>query len=278
MSDTDIRAWARDNGVDLSSRGPVPRRVREQYEQENGAAPVEFEGEGQATVTLDTAEVTPATVAKPTAGEKVKRVFKRGPKEPGAEVESKRPRKRAATSTVLAGSWIGLANVVARAGFQPVGICMSYQAPVAGELLEQATKGTIVDKVIQPFARTSERGRILGALIGPPLIVAAIQQRPQLFDQLAPLLESALYTWVEIGGPVAVKKAEQRAKREAEYGEDVKAMMEAIFAPLIAAAQAEQQAAAQAMTEPEGRPRAKPKRGPGGQFQKQQPEGEMAGV
>jgi hypothetical protein len=263
VSDTDIRSWAASNGVELGKHGPVPKAVRAKFLDATGSGEaVEFDSESGGSVTLDTSEQTPAVALNQSPAEKIKSKFSRSRPTTAGEVADKRPKRRVATQGLLGWSWVGLANVASRAGFLPVGLCMEMQAPVAGVMLEQVTKGTVVDRMIQPFARGGEKGKIVGALMAPPFIVAAIQQRPQLYSQLAPVLEECLYTWIEVAGPEVAKKAELRSKREEQYGADVKTMMERIFAPLVAQAEAEQAAAAQAQeqAEPEGRPRATRKR------------------
>ena len=52
MSNTDIRAWARDKGLDVNARGPVKSAVVELYEAENGPMEPEtvFDAEAPASV------------------------------------------------------------------------------------------------------------------------------------------------------------------------------------------------------------------------------------
>lgn len=257
---TDIRQWAADNGVALGSHGPVPKHVKAQFLEATGgqlaSEQVQFEGEGPGAVTLDTGEQTPSMAVSQSPAEKIRSKFTRAKAVDG--VVDRRPKRRVSSAGSLGWAWVGLANVAARSGFLPVGRVMEMQAPVAGVMLEQATKGTVVDKLIQPLCRGGEKGKIIGALIAPPFLVAAIQQRPALYPQLAPMLEECLYQWIEIAGPEVAKKAKVRAEREAQYGSDVASMMEAIFAPMVAEQQAQQEAerASMEQTEPEGRPRA----------------------
>ncbi len=116
------------------------------------------------------------------------------------------------------------------------------QAPVAGVVINDVAKGTPLDKVLQPIARLEEKGGKVGALLGPPVLVAAINLNPALYQPLRPLLKVSLMTWLEVSEP-AMKKIQARAARfEEKVGasaEDIDAMIDALFAPPPAGAWAE---------------------------------------
>ena len=118
----------------------------------------------------------------------------------------------------------------------PVGRVLQMQAPVAGILVEDVAKGTIVDKILQPFARTGEDGERALALAGPPLLVAIMTRQPELYPVLRPVLKVAMMSWLEVAEP-AMKKAQKRAEKLTEqYGDiDLDAMLDAIWEPVPAA-------------------------------------------
>jgi hypothetical protein len=57
----------------------------------------------------------------------------------------------------------------------PVARCLDWQAPTAGALLEEAVRDTVVDRLLQPVARIEDKLEIAGALIGPPVLIFALQ-------------------------------------------------------------------------------------------------------
>jgi len=118
------------------------------------------------------------------------------------------------------------------------------QAPVAGDLLDDVIKGTIVDPLLQPLARLADQGKTVQALAGPPLFVSAImahQMRCAQADppqELNPLfmavategLRSSLMAWMDVAGPKFDAAMEREALFEAKYGQRVDDMIALIFA------------------------------------------------
>jgi hypothetical protein len=51
----------------------------------------------------------------------------------------------------------GVAGLVARTGDLPVARAMDWTSPVAGDIIEDATKDTFLDKMVQPVARNAEK-------------------------------------------------------------------------------------------------------------------------
>jgi hypothetical protein len=156
-----------------------------------------------------------------------------------ARAASPRPvRRRVSIENIVSGGW-GLAAVafLRKPEMVPVGRVLQMQAPVAGIIVEDAAKGTVVDRILQPFARAGESGEKALALAGPPLLVFVMTSQPQLYPMLRPVLKAAMLSWLEISEP-AMKKAQKRAERLAEqYGEvDLDAMIDAIWAPADGAA------------------------------------------
>jgi hypothetical protein len=60
----------------------------------------------------------------------------------------------------------GGASVVGRAGYVPMARSMAWSSPVAGEIIENATKDTFVDKLIQPVVRNQAKWQDLFDLLG----------------------------------------------------------------------------------------------------------------
>jgi hypothetical protein len=124
-------------------------------------------------------------------------------------------RRESAADTISDG-WSVLGGVAERTGHLPLGRCLQWQAPVAGEMIDDAIKGSIVDKVaLQRIVRGRARFDLLGAVLGPPLLVFAIEQNPERAQSLMPLLASSIRHSLPLMVP-AIKKMQ---KREAEVAE-----------------------------------------------------------
>jgi len=116
--------------------------------------------------------------------------------------------------------WEGMARVAGTASI-PVSRCLQVQSPVAGMILEDVIRDTVVDRALQPLARAEDKAERVIALLGPPLLVAAIESTAALPPEqaavrqamLIPLLKESLRVWLEVAGP----KVEEAARREAEY-------------------------------------------------------------
>lgn len=147
--------------------------------------------------------------------------------------------RRVSLEQVCASGWMVLASLAGQSGMTPTGRVLTMQAPVAGVILEDALKGTIADKVLQPLARSAAKGSEVSALLGPPVLVSILHTRPQLAPQLLPVLRMTLRQWVMVAGP-AMKAAQKReAKAIADLGLDedtdlnamIDGMLETFFSP-----------------------------------------------
>jgi hypothetical protein len=93
---------------------------------------------------------------------------------------------------------------------------MQWQAPIAGEMLDDAVSGTIVDKVVlQKVVGARGKFDLLAAVVGPPMLVLAIERNPQNADAIMPLLRSSIRSALPQMVP-AIKKVQKRQKEVAE--------------------------------------------------------------
>ena len=107
----------------------------------------------------------------------------------------------------------GVAGLVGRAGYVPTARSMMWSSPVAGEIIEDATKGTPVDRVIQPLARNSEKWSDLFDLLGFWAAIGVAQANPAQADQALGFARKRL---VSLLPRIAANIVKQRAKeREA---------------------------------------------------------------
>ena len=91
----------------------------------------------------------------------------------------------------------------------PVGRVLALQAPMVGDVLDDAIKGTVVDKVLQPFVRQGDRAKLIGAVVLPPLLVGALERNPELAPTLMPVLRAAMVPML-----VEMAKAAKKAKAD----------------------------------------------------------------
>lgn len=236
--DAEIRAVLREHGHDVPARGKIRADLLAAYDQITAASGAGPAGDYDAGVTGD--DFTAA--ADPPQDEQKPRRPGRGPRirmpkaKPKGGRSGGRAHKRIPVDRLVERGWEFLARLVMPLD-RPVGQCLALQSPVAGLLLEDIVRDTVVDKVLQPVARAEERAEKGLALIAPPLLVAAIERAQELPDAdrmmreavLVPLLRESLVLWVKVAGD----KVEEKARRDQEMGpvnERVDLLLQQIFA------------------------------------------------
>lgn len=164
-------------------------------------------------------------------------------KDRGAKTAKKPP--RVSTESLLGSLWRGMAKLAAP--LPPLQRTLRVQAPVAGLLLEDAVKGTLADTVLQPFARAAESGRVVQALIGPPLFVTAISLHgarmaaldppqppsPLFMTMAAEGLRSSLMAWMDVAGDKFAAALEREVEFESKYGARVDDFMDWLLSPPV---------------------------------------------
>lgn len=250
MSDQEIREWARGEGIDVPARGRVPDRVREQYDEAHPAGPDEPAPSGEPAASEPAPPGAPGAVPALAPGMAADGYADNGeiqPKPPGGMrlgrgARAARPRKahpRVPLEDLAADGWAAMAALVGSQGLTPTARVLELQAPVAGIVLEDTLRGTLVDRLLQPIARSQGKFREVYALIGPPLIVSILTLRPELSPRLLPQLRRQLRTWVLIAGPKMKAKERQEKKALAAMGlessgdldREIDAMIQSLFAP-----------------------------------------------
>jgi len=171
--------------------------------------------------------------------------FRKSPKRPG-----KKP-PRVSTADLLGGLWRAGAKLAAP--LPPLQRTLRVQAPVAGMLLEDAVKDTVIDPLIQPLARLATAGKTINALAGPPMWVTVISvhaaQRAALTPPQGPHpmfmaiaeegLRSSLMAWCEVSAGAFEQALKRERDFEEKYGQTVDDMMQFLFAPPPAPGDAE---------------------------------------
>jgi hypothetical protein len=136
--------------------------------------------------------------------------------EPGSGPERRPkapPGPRRSTAELLASGYGGIGMALTKTGADvPVGRALIAQAPVAGEILDDAIRGTAVDKLLQPIVRVQDRWEAVWALFSVPVLVGALERKPEAAPVLMPMLRSSVESYIIAMAP-AVKKQQQRAER-----------------------------------------------------------------
>lgn len=215
---TDIRAWARDNGYQVPDKGRLPAAVRSAFAtaQARAGGPPAGPETGERPP-----EPAPEIPERPPEPPPRKPPLERARELIAGKRERPRGRARRRVSLENLGSmlWGGLSKLVTAAGteYVPVARMMAFQAPVAGAVLEDVTRGTAADRIVQPVARLVESGGAAGALIGPPLLVGLVCRRPDLYPVARPMITSAMRQWVIVAGP----KLREMRRREEKFAEEM---------------------------------------------------------
>jgi hypothetical protein len=206
-SSTDVRAWAREQGHDIpSSRGPLPKHIKDAYAEAHPAPVVPGvveESSFDPSMGVTEADFPPdddypgdtAAPTEPTAktkGERKPRAVKPPPAKGGWRTRLFGPAKptahkakhaRTSLSDFAEETWADLAFLAQP--IPPLARILDIQAPYAGVVFDDQVRGTIVDTLLQPVAQYSGMIRGLNGLVGPPVyvgLICATGQRVQLVD------------------------------------------------------------------------------------------------
>jgi len=205
---------------------------------EEGDVGLEVPDEGEGSRVLERAPKIPA----PTVSERIKDVSDRVSSLPDSIRKrtgrvgaggSKAPKVQGPRQPV--DKLIGLVWNVAARMLQPVAWpvanVLHAQAPVAGMVLEDVVKNTVVDTVLQPLAKIGKGGEVALALIGPPLLVGILAAKPEMAPVAMPLLKESLRAWIDIAGPKMIEHQEKERQFQEEYGASIDKMIEMFFTP-----------------------------------------------
>lgn len=221
----DIRQWGAENGWDVSGER-LPQGLRSAYDDSsNGDGPVDDDG--------PEIEERAPQIVKANPVDRVRgMVAKARDTKPRKAVRGKLSKPRISVEKFISGAWAFL-GTAAQSYHPPVARVLEMQAPVAGMILEDVVRDTIVDRVLQPLARGMNGGEVAFALLGPPLLVAALSARPDRANVLVPMLKQSLRSWVSIAGDKLEQIQKQEDDFEDKYGKRVDEMIEWFMEPLM---------------------------------------------
>jgi hypothetical protein len=221
----DIREWGRQNGFDnVPESGRLPKGLRAAFNDAHGMEP-------RATaVHAETVSERAPQIKRETLTDRVRGAVTRTKKPARGRVKVKKP--RVSIETTVEFIW-GVMADIAKPVNTPVSKVLKLQAPVAGMVLEENMKNKMVDRVLQPFARMEEGGKVWGALMGPPMLVALISKYPQTAPKAIPVLQKSLAWWLDVAGPQIEEKQRREEEFTTVYGEKVDAMILSFFPELF---------------------------------------------
>src|SRR5215472_6632170 len=237
-----VRAVLREHGIDVPARGRISAEHEKAYaelvnqpeagEYDAGVTEADF-GPDPGTEG-DTPEIPPAEI-KPRRLRSAPRLpALRRPKAQG-KAKPKRKHARVPVDRLIERAWEALGRLAAPIS-PAVSNVLQLQSPVAGLIMEDIVRDTMVDRALQPIARAEEKAEKVIALAGPPMIVGALQAAEGLPPEqkairqaiLVPMLRECLVVWVKVAGD----KIEEKARRDEEMGpvnEQVDRLLAAIF-------------------------------------------------
>lgn len=263
----EVRAWAREQGLDVSERGKLPRHITDAYNavhdeetawiaangkplasEDAGVTEADFPpplepGDDDATPerTAPKRERRPRVV-KPAARRKGwKNVFG------GGQAKPKQRGPRTDLSEFAEDTWRDLA-LLSSGIMPPVSRVLTIQAPYAGIVFDEAVKGLpVVDAVLQPVARASVSLRALNGLLGPVFFTAGItvsgewvtdeagqpvfgpDGRPVPTQRTAMMIGGLKYSLLQMSRTADLGQVQARAEVDAERMRSVDALVDFIF-------------------------------------------------
>lgn len=142
-----------------------------------------------------------------------------------------RPRARR-VSTARLGSTLTTfaAGGVGRLGQEPLAMIMGFTSPVAGEIMDDAIAGTVVDRVVQPFVRGQGKYEDLGALVACWVSVAWASNNPENAEPAYAMFSWSMQVLLpKMGKEMAARASEQR--KAAEQLAEVMPELQELFGP-----------------------------------------------
>jgi len=246
-----MRAWLRDHGEDVPDRGRLRPELVDIYlaAHPDGDDWPDDETLDDVIDAPETAEVTPEVrpsrkrTRTPSRGADslVGRVLfgeRKQAKPAGKSRVKARPRVSLERFT---GRIYSMAGRVLEPLSPAAARCVTIQGPMAGVMLEDIVKGTVVDRMLQPVARAEEKLDVAFALVMPPIACMAIEmsyameQTPQVILRrtvAGQMLREGLRTGLEISAKYA-EQIEAARERAARSDAEVDRLIALIFPPPV---------------------------------------------
>jgi len=261
----DKRAWLIDQGYEVKDRGKLPAELEAAYAAAhpgaNGDSSADYPA-GMSDSDFDAvtagadipagllddlddqaAESAPRRPARRAAVPARKSwPWSRGQGKNGRGRSRGRARKpRVSVEDLICGGWRIMARMARPV--PPLARTLRVQAPVAGLLLDDAVKDSVLDRMLQPLARAQVQGKVVAALAGPPVLVTVISMHlaqaqaagtdpnPVFMNAASEMLRESLIIWMDVAGPKFEAALARERAFEEHYGQEVDAFMGWLFAP-----------------------------------------------
>lgn len=235
---TDVREWAKTQGIPVGDKGKIRAELHARYEAEHGGPRPEVDFGDDDDVQVDDADFEPDTEpAESPAGDAQQADAEARPRRirrskgqaarsfrervwGGEGSKAKRPAKK--HPRVSLKGFAEDAFLDAAWAFQaapPLEKILYLEAPIAGQIVEDTFKGTIVDKALQPAARVDRQFKALEGLTAP-LWVAAIMAKGRKDDngnyspQTVLMFGGLRHALLSMSRSVEINFDEQREKAE----------------------------------------------------------------
>lgn len=255
---TEMRAWLLAQGHEVPRRGPLPQDAVNEYDSAHGSDNVAYLDAPGAVSEADfgaddddleppappmKAESRPRTGRQMRAADRV--TTRRGRTDrwigkllgedppPGGKAKAKAKPKHARISLdKLVTRIYTRAGQMASSVAPATGRCLQAQAAMAGVILEDVARGTLMDRMLQPVARAEDKADKVFALAAPPLIVFALEASPpeDVFrrQMLMGFLRESLAISLEVT-EVYADQITANLQRNAEREAEVDALINTIF-------------------------------------------------
>jgi hypothetical protein len=242
-----MRARLREAGEEVPHRGRLSAEAAARYEELAADEGWDLPDEADSGDSMEAdepsvpmqAEKAPRTARSDRKARRARPVGERllGPRRTAGKAKPRH--KRISVDHLISRTWEGVARFAAPMSL-PLSRCLQVQSPVAGMILEEIVQGTVVDRALQPIARAEEKAEKVLALVGPPLLVLALEQTAMMPPQQAamrqalimPLLKESLRMWLQVAGPKVEEAARRESDYQQQYGMTIDAMIELFFAPV----------------------------------------------
>jgi hypothetical protein len=252
-SDSEIRAWAHEHGIKVSSKGRVPEAVRGAHRAAHNGEPAaaadypdgmtddDFLAEADPPPFDEDMAETPPRPVTPKAGSsptltRLNAAFKRGKTSARPKAKAK-GKPRVSTADLIGSAWRIGAKIAQP--LPPMYRTLRLQSVIAGPLLDDAVKGTMVDPFLQPLARLSRAGETVSALVAPNLAIGAMayhlqqtngEPNPIVMQACQEMLRHGLMAMMRVGGDAFAAQLAKDQDDEQRYGADIEQIMAWILA------------------------------------------------
>jgi len=249
-SDADVRAWARATDRTVSSKGAVSQALRDEYRAAHNGEPLPGPDypPGMSDDDFDLAEAVipdddgmaearpgPRPKASPRS-KSLRERFKPGSSS-GKPKGKTRAKPRVSTAELIGSGWRIAAKVAQP--LPPMYRTLRLQSVIAGPLIDDAVKGTMIDPFLQPLARLSRAGETVSALIAPNLAIGAMayhlnqtegNPNPVVMQACQEMLRHGLMAMMRVGGEAFAEQLAKEKDDEDRFGGSIDAIMAFILA------------------------------------------------